>query len=541
MKKWVLWISICLLIAVSLFCLFGVERSGIRYELGTEKKIEKIKTESKSNEELNLELTFNESALPYDSTSHTFFLPLSMEETWETGSIEGMANDSPAVVLFEEDFGRESKLTLMAEDHAIPFLAYAESGYQTYYLKITGVSVISFAGTEYTSAGGLPVFSLDVYDASTKKDWVTSCYTTSALHGNTSLAYEKKSLRLKLLSEKDGSFSKQNENLLGLREDDDWILNSLYADSSRIRDKLAIDLWQETGAGDNPYHRSFGTDAEYVEVFVNDNYQGLYLLMYPIDAKQLGMEKTSTQLEAGETVVERLYKKKYTALWNEADFTGELPDPNMPDYRGGFYVKGDTVLSDLTEWEPLRMLAACISSEDSAFAEEITALVDQKSTVDNWLFYQAIGGFDNLNKNVYYAARKEGGAYKGYFIPWDLNISFGVVYAENPYYCATDTSTVNQVIAWQPGQRMIEGNVAQSAVLADTTWQSWREGVFSDAALLERIEALEGYVKESGAFTREQNRWPDGNADADFSVLKKYATDRLGFVDEYIEQLQPTE
>ena len=56
-----------------------------------------------------------------------------------------------------------------------------------------------------------------------------------------------------------------------------------------------------------------------------------------------------------------------------------------------------------------------------------TGLHNRQNLIDNWLFYQAIAGFDNENKNMYYVARNRGGSYYGYFIPWDMNLSFGAV------------------------------------------------------------------------------------------------------------------
>lgn len=92
---------------------------------------------------------------------------------------------------------------------------------------------------------------------------------------------------------------------MGIRNDDDWILNSLYADNTRLRDKLCMDLWQETGAYDNPYGKNFGMQGEYVEVLINDSYTGLYLLTHPIDRKQLGLSANA----GNDTLPERLYKK----------------------------------------------------------------------------------------------------------------------------------------------------------------------------------------------------------------------------------------
>lgn len=535
-KKWLLFASACMLILISAFYLLFVDNHRIAYRTITPQKLEKLQENTTKAEEINFDLTFNGERLPLDEESKTFYLPLEMTKEWEEGEIG--TEDAALTLFFLEDFVIEDKLSLIKENRGIPFVVCGENSYSVYYLKITGVPIAEFYSTEAVSEEGLAIFGFSLYDYGSKKDWVERCYTTSELHGNTSLAYEKKSLRLKLLQEKDGRFQKYHADLLGLRKDNDWILNGLYADESRIRDKLCIDLWNEVGAGSNPFGKSFGTDGEYVEVFINNHYQGLYLLMYPIDRKQLGMEAVSHQLAKGDTWIERIYKKKYTALWQESDFTGEMPDENMPDYRGGFYLKGDTVLGDLSEWEPLRELAACIESDDNTFRDRITSIVDEQNVIENWLFYQAIAGFDNQAKNMYYAVRRQDGGLKGYFIPWDLNISFGVVYADNAYYCERDASTITQPVLWEPGKRLVELDAKEGTALAAETWQRWRKGAFSDELLAERIASLESFVKDSGAFLRETERWQEGNCNPDFSLLYDYANQRLEFVDEYVESFR---
>ena len=286
---------------------------------------------------------------------------------------------------------------------------------------------------------------------------------------------------------KDGSFEKKNCNLLGIRNDDDWILNSLYADNTRLRDKLCMDLWQETGAYDNPYGKNFGMRGEYVEVLINDSYTGLYLLTHPIDRKQLGLSANA----GNDTLPERLYKKKYAAAWQESDFLGGLPDLNQIDYRGGFYLKGNQVLGTEEEWEPLRRLAACIEADDKTFSRQIGQLVNLSNLVDNWLFFQAIGGFDNSNKNVYYAARNENGNYRGYFIPWDLNISFGAVYADNKYYAEETLEETGTQVQFEPGCRAIALDADHARALAKEKWEDWKEKAFTAEALLERAQHLQ--------------------------------------------------
>lgn len=535
MKKKLLFISLFLLIVATAIA-FGREQ-GASVKVAGEDKYNSIKEQTVALEE-EFVLSFNGEALPYDAASKTFYLPVDMEDTeWEIGSFSGVFRaEEEAELVFMENYQETDKKTSIAEGKAFSFLAVAGAGYGEYQLVFTGLPMMTFTGTEYLAEDGTPMFLVRVYDTDHEGDWVTEVYTQSRLRGNTSLNYEKKSLRLYLKElQGDGTFVKANRNLLGIRDDDDWILNSLYADNTRVRDHLCIGLWNEVGAHSNPYGQNFGTQAEYVEVLINNGYQGLYSLMVPVDRKQLGMDAVSVQMAAGENVIERIYEKKYSAAWSAVDFVGDLPDPNMPDYRGGYYLKGDTILQNEEEWQPLYDVAVLMEADDETFLAGITQKVNQQNVIENWLFFQAIAGFDNENKNIYYVARNNNGSYYGYFIPWDMNLSFGAVYTENAYYCEESEAVVTQMIPWQPGQRMMDLDVEGSYQMAADTWNRWREGAFSDEALEERIAKLEHQVKDSGALAREDARWPGGNQDEDFSFLYDFAIDRMKIVDEYME------
>lgn len=525
--------------ALSAFALMGIivyaameaKNAGLSYLFMNQKKYEKItKKLSCNDDELDFNLCFNGQVLAYDEALKTFYLPLDYEnDEWENGEL---ATDSKQSVFLLEDIRKKDKKEYMAGNVSIPIVMVDQKQYQTANLVITGMPVISFDSCEAVTNDGSPLFEARLYEDLGQKGGVKEFYTTAALRGNTSLSYEKKSLRLKLFKQnQNGEWKKENKNLLGIRKDNDWILNSLYADNTRIRDKMAIDLWQEVGAKNNPFHQNYGIKGEYVEVVINHGYAGIYLLTHPIDKKQLGMDSVSNQLERGADYPERIYKKKYTHELTSGDFIGDLPDLAMPNFRGGFYLKGDTVLQNEEEWKPLYELSKTYEAQDEEFAEDIAQRVNMNNLMDNWLFFQAIGGFDNENKNIYYIAKNEGNQYKGYFIPWDLNISFGAVYADNPYYCEESMDSVNQVICFEPAQRAVELNVNQCRNYLKKTWESWKKSGFDTEQLLEKMDALSGYLRESGALQREMQRWPNGNADTDLSHMKEFTKKRIEFVD----------
>ena len=482
-------------------------------------------------EDYGFDLLYNGTKLPYDITLSTYYLPQFLGSDWEEGTIT--ATDG-VDIFFEESLTNLDKEQIMAENTPVDFYALKGNSYRTYSLVVTGLPAMTIDDSNAVMEDGTVLFEMALYDPSETTDWVTKSYTTAAYRGNSSMEYPKKSFRLKLKEETKNGYKGCKENLLNLRKDDDWILNGLYADDSRMRDKLSLDLWEELGAYDNPYNLEFGTKMEYVELFVNDNYQGLYGLTYPVDVKQAGISAGNT----GSGFQEYLYKKKYTAFWNATDFTGALADENMPDYRGGFQLKGANTEFSYEKFEPLRQLAVLMTLDDTDFAKNAESTIDIDNALNNWLFYQAIAGFDNVGKNYYYVAKIAGNRYHGYFIPWDLNISWGdVVTQNNEFYAETDTTTAENIVEWDPGQRLVDENVSNSVSLVKSKWTFWRNNELADEELEKRIDVLSSEINDSGAVLREQAKWPEGNCTGDAAVIKDYGKKRMEAVDEYINGL----
>ena len=469
--------------------------------------------------------------IPVESDTFTWYIPADMEtDEWEEFDLEVSFKDDDdelyeGDIVFETDIRKEDKRQCIRSGKAFPFHAVCSEGYMEGNVVFTGLSCISFLTTDENASDGSVLYDLTVTPADGSE--AVSVKTTAALHGNTSLSYDKKSLRLRL---------QKKENLLGLRNDDDWVLNSLYADETRIRDLLCIKLWNEVGANVNPYGKNFGTAAEFCEVFINDHYQGIYALMVPIDAKQVGSEKVSRQIEAGRKNIERIYKKKYTDEFKSEYFKGEIPDPAMPDYRGGFYLKGDTILQNEEEWVSMYELSSLLEDpSDEAFVSGMKETTDIRNVIDNWLFYQLICGVDNENKNFYYVTKDDGDGLKGYFIPWDMNLSLGDVYTENDYYSSFDLKVYDKEVLWEPGERLVRSGDEEVKALLLSEYERMRMGAFSDVELSERIKALEHKVKDSGALLREIKRYPEGNTVTDFSHLYDFAVKRTAYVDELVK------
>ena len=156
--------------------------------------------------------------------------------------------------------------TMLQEMKPLPFIIYNETSY--------------CKGNAFFTS--LPIMILDTYTTEYDGEGEELRYGEMTLFGGSAIAspcefhirgvssrsYYKMSYKLNLLDE---NGVKNQESLLGMREDDDWILRSLASDESKIREKLATDLWNEMNAFGS-YH------MKYIELFLDGTYWGLYAL-----------------------------------------------------------------------------------------------------------------------------------------------------------------------------------------------------------------------------------------------------------------------
>ena len=152
------------------------------------------------------------------------------------------------------------------------------------------------------------------------------------LRGGSAQSFPKKSYAIELWEDTLGVTS-VDTSFFGLRNDDDWILDAMFLDKGRMRNRVSMDLWLDFH--ELPYQSSEpkaigGTRGEFIEVILDQEYLGVYVFSDRIDRKQLKLESFENGDNFG-----LLYKASYwengTVLFNNYfDF-----DP-MSDYWEGW-------------------------------------------------------------------------------------------------------------------------------------------------------------------------------------------------------------
>ncbi|HIA12272.1 MAG TPA: hypothetical protein EYN69_09400 [Flavobacteriales bacterium] len=216
--------------------------------------------------------------------------------------------------------------------------------------------------------------------------------------GGMSAGFPKHSMTIKL---------RKAHALAGLKNDRDWILNASYIDKSFMRHKLAFDLFN-----------SFSTDNEapataYVEVYMDSNYYGLYVLMERMDASALAVDKqdSTSFIFKGPPIFLR------PALL--LDSLNLIPFDNQ--YQKSPRIAERNMHSHLTRARDF--IARSSNEEFSSEPGGIQDLFDIKNIIDWHLLLLVTNSEDGLAKNYYVYKKNEGTGIR--IAPWDYDHTFG--------------------------------------------------------------------------------------------------------------------
>ena len=352
------------------------------------------------------------------------------------------------------------------------------------------------------------------------------------IRGGSTRTYPKKGYKLSLTKESPGDNVRLNKvSLLGMRQDDDWILYAAYNDPEKIRNVFSSALWKNTCAADNAFGIDNGMEYRYVELFLNNEYWGLYALGYPIDDLQLSIDEAQG---------ERLYKK---STWDSEDYILSLPDAGVPGYTA------DEDVQDA--WLPLKEHFTTLHSE-WADAERMYEGIDIDNAVDTYLFLNLIQGIDHVGvinslsvKNLFLSFHQKGGKETVLYTPWDLDITWGLQWtgdAETNLCKAYGISSSQNTVLGLGNlpSLILNGDDKIWSLILDKYW-TLRKDLWSEKNLNALIDGYEEDIYGSGAFLRDKERWPDGSywdADKGLEDFRSYVADRLRETDAYYRRLE---
>ena len=488
-------------------------------------QVESIKANLCRVDELDFTaLLCNEIRVPFDEQTNTFLIPLEMKESqWE--KLEFVSGQPEYRILFNEDITDVDKQELIASGKKTELIVYDGQQWAEYYVAFTGLPVIDLATNEGFYAAEEITGTAVFYDTNFSLHGTQQSEYNGHIRGNTSRMFPKKGYKINLTTTNGEGVTELNKlSLFGMRKDDDWILHALYNDDTKMRDRLSMEVWDTFGAGAVSETSYYGPKMTYVEVFADNSYCGLYGLMEPVDGKQLDLAEEDYSYKRKNPGSLRYH---YFDFYEETDPYAEVE---------GFAIKDGNIEDEDDFWEPLANLAAIMTLSDEEFVEKASEMIDVDSAIRLWMFLQIITGHDHTAKNVFYVAKHNANLqydYKFYFAPWDMDLTWGNVSVGevNPYYTDYERDTIDNRVYWDVGDRLIDTNYHDSVVYMENLYTEIRKTVLTDEKLEEMILELDSELRDSGAFARDKERWPEGIHADSCEELLSYALGRLEFLD----------
>ena len=223
---------------------------------------------------------------------------------------------------------------------------------------------------------------------------VTSDYLDGKIkfRGGVSSRYNKHSYSLKL---------KEKYPLCGLKANKSFILNANYIDKTMMRHKICYDLFRAM----RPENKA--ADCRYINLYLNGQYQGLYVLMEKLNSKRLELDKNDSMA---------MIFKDPPVFWGE----NRIQCKDSGNYFQQEFPKIEKC--DKSAYME-KFMDFLFHASDSLFAEEIGQWVDIDNIIDWQLLLLYTNNGDGVMKNFFLYKQNASTPFR--IAPWDYDHSFG--------------------------------------------------------------------------------------------------------------------
>lgn len=352
--------------------------------------------------------------------------------------------------------------------------------------------------------------------------------------------------------------SNNNVSLLGMPEENDWVLHGPYSDKSLMRNALAYILANQI--------MDYAPRVRYCEVVINNDYRGVYILTEKIkrDKNRVNISKLTPEETTGDDLTGG-YILKFDKFEGATGFDGFLSQ--YPSYDGGgfntffqyHYPKYDEIAPEQEAYikNYIQTFENVLKSNEFDDPENgYRKFLDVPAFME-YSFIQEIGrNVDGYRLSTYFHKDKESEGGKLTFGPmWDFNLAFG-----NVNYCI-ESGTAGWALRFNdfcPDDYWVVhfwwDQIWEDPTYIEemkTYWKTLREGKLATENIVGIIDSLETLLQEPAARNFErwpvlgEHVWPNefvGNTYYDeVEYLKRWVIERLAWIDQNMQFLGDTE
>ena len=339
------------------------------------------------------------------------------------------------------------------------------------------------------------------------------------IRGTSSQQYEKKSYRVELWADETGA-EMIDTTFLGLRSDDDWNLEAMWAQPLRLRDKVANELWMEMYQ--LPYQENEpealpGIRMKYVDLYLNEAYVGVYALTERMDRKQLGLRKYNGNLRG------MLFKGNGPGAPTFDTLPGyDNTMDTWDNYEWVYPNESDTVI----DWSSLYSFTNFVmNSSNIAFYSQYSTMFDAQNAIDYFLFINVLKAMDNMGRNLFVARYKKSSEFL--YMPWDLDAIWGL---------DTDGSQTNDATGFMTNgfyDRLLNDCSDNGFVkLTQARYNTLRDSILTREHIMELVRNQYEELLADGVYDREHEAWPEFTVDeSQLDYMSDWLDARFAYLD----------
>jgi hypothetical protein len=462
----------------------------------------------------------------YDSVAKAFYFPVNRQAPLSDIKLTFDTTSATHIKIGETVTHYNGSANMsMAVNNSFTVSAVNEFGVlgEEYKIIITGLPIVQIT-TDYTIGDDRVTADFTLTDPDYKdhgSDFFVASNSEIKVRGSYSRQFPKKSYSVKLRNTTGSSI---DIPLLGLRNDQNWILDAMYVDRSRMRNRLCTDIWNSMN---NVPHIEAepdalnGTRGYFVEVFINKEYRGLYCLTERVDRKQVKAKKKSGYVYKSTNWTPTILFTHAPGNINNSLATWEGWEIEYPD--------GDDRAID---WTPLYEFAYFVStSSDEDFTQNIAKHVSLPNIADFLILINAIAGEDNTGNNTYVSIYDINSSKQFFYTPWDMDGSMGRNgggdLKEYRQFLGKDNNLYARLLNISPDgfNNMIKAR-----------WNELKNNQLSKATVAERMTAYKNLLLNTNAFTRESEKWPEYNLklETEVAYMIDWYNNHYAFLDAYL-------
>ena len=329
-----------------------------------------------------------------------------------------------------------------------------------------------------------------------------SSYGYISERGASSSFFSKKSYKLKL-NDRFGIKNVKNDNI--------WVLDALYTDSSKVRNKLSSDLWNLIN--DN---QKINNDLScvFAEVFINDEYAGLYTLKEKVDDSVTRNNDGGLLLKATTHLMDDRISKfldNPNVLYKDRILNFEIKDYDKEIYAGFI--------------DKMRSFYSGSRNYDSIY---------NTYYIDNYINYKIlvalISGEDNITSNQYHSMIDENS--RILITPWDMDLTWGLYWNLDTPLHSEFSYERNFEYSWLDNNITKDFDEKTFSMMRKRYWQL-RKNVITIDTINGYLDSYEKILVENGSTKRDSERWYKYDVEYEIERIREWARRRIDFLDTY--------